>query len=82
MKTSLAAAFRANRSKFPVEELRKLDGQWVAFSADGQRIVASGASIAELADQIRAVDGDMRNVVLEHIEFDSTEIYLGAAELM
>ena len=82
MKMSVAAAFRANRARFPVEELRKLDGQWVAFSADAQRIVASAPTIAELADHVHALHEDVRNIVLEHIEFDSTEIYPGAAELM
>ena len=74
--------YRENRARIPLEELRKLDGQWVAFSADGQQIVASALTIAELSDQIGAVHQDLRNVVLEHIEIESAEINLGAAELM
>src|SRR5436190_1349069 len=76
MKTSSTAAYRENRAKFPSEELRKMDGQWVAFSADGQRIVASAATIAELSNQVHAVHEDLREVVLEHIEVESTDINL------
>ena len=80
MKVSSANAYRKNRAKFPPEELRKRDGQWVAFSSDGQCIVASAATIAELSKQIHAVHGDLGDVVLEHIELESTDINLGAAE--
>ena len=82
MKTSSTATFRENRARFPLDELRKYDGQWVAFSADGQRIVASGATIADLAEQVRSVNEDLRDVMIEHIEMDSNEIHLGAAELL
>jgi hypothetical protein len=74
-------AYRENRARFPLEELRKRDGQWVAFSADGQRIVAGAATIAELADQVRAAREDLQNVVLERIAVESMDINLGAAEL-
>jgi hypothetical protein len=54
----------------------------VAFSADGRRIVAGAATIAELADQVRAAQENLRDVVIEHIEMESTDITLGAAELL
>jgi hypothetical protein len=82
MKTISTSAYRDNRAKFSLEELRKRDGQWVAFSADGQRIVAGAATIAELAEMVHAVKEDMRDVVLERIAMESDEIYLGAAELL
>jgi hypothetical protein len=75
-------AYRENRAKFPLEELRKRNGQWVAFSADGQQIVASAATLSELAGQVRAAQEDLQSVVLEHIEMESTDINLGAAELL
>jgi hypothetical protein len=81
MKTASYAVFQENRAKFPLEELRKYDGQWVAFSADGTRIVANGGRIADLVEPVRAAGEDMQDVALEHIVFDSDEIYLGAAEL-
>ena len=65
MKTASTSVYRENRARFPLDELRKRDGQWVAFSADGVRIVASAATIAELTKQVCAVQEDMRDVVLE-----------------
>jgi len=81
MNIASTRTYRENRAKFPLDELRKRDGQWVAFSPDGQRIVASAANVSELADQVRASQEDVQNVVLEHIEIESLEINLGAAEL-
>ncbi len=82
MNIASTKAYRENRAKFPQEELRKRDGQWVAFSADGQRIVASAATIAELANQMRSTQVTLQNVVLERIEMAGLEINLGAAELL
>ncbi len=81
MNAASTSVYRENRARFSKEELSKRDGQWVAFSADGQRIVASAGSIAELADQMRASREKMCDMVLERIEMESTEINLGAAEL-
>ena len=81
MNTASTRTYRENRANFPLEELRKRDGQWVGFSADGLRIVASAATISELADQVRTAQEDMQDVVLERIEFESMDINLGAAEL-
>ncbi len=82
MRASSTLVYRKNRDRFPVEELRKFDGKWVAFSPDGQRIVASATSIAELSNQVHAAHENLQDVVLEHIEMDSTEINLGGAELL
>jgi hypothetical protein len=81
MSLSAGRFYRQNRSRFSPEELRRYDGRWVAFSADGQRIVASDESLAALATQVRANGVDMRNVVVERIKIDDREIYLGGAEL-
>jgi hypothetical protein len=82
MTTASTSVYRENRAKFSIEELRRRDGQWVAFSADGQRIVAGAATIVELADQVRAAQEDLRDVVIERIEIESGDIILGAAELL
>lgn len=82
MNLAMMKTYRENRAKFALDELRKRDGQWVAFSADGRRIVAGAATIAELADQVRAAQEDLQNVVLERIEMESQDINLGAAELL
>jgi hypothetical protein len=36
--------YEENQRRFPQEELNKYAGQYVAFSLDGARILASGAS--------------------------------------
>ena len=37
--------YRTNRAQFPRAELARYEGSWVAFSADGCRIVASGEAL-------------------------------------
>lgn len=49
--------FLANRAAFPVEELDKHAGQWVAWSPDGTHIAAS-ASSPELLDAILEANGE------------------------
>jgi hypothetical protein len=80
MKTASTHLYRENRARFPQEELRKLDGQWVAFSSDCQHVIASAATIAELAALVRPAQIDLQDVVLEHVEMETTETNLGAAE--
>jgi hypothetical protein len=43
-----------NRLKFSLDELARHAGEWVAWSPDGVRIVASSADLASLDDLIRA----------------------------
>ncbi|MCI0379962.1 MAG: DUF5678 domain-containing protein [Gemmataceae bacterium] len=81
MMTSTTKSYQDNRDQFSAEELRKYEGQWVAFSVDGSRVLTSAATIAEVASQLQANQIQLQNAVLEHIELDSTEISLGAAEL-
>jgi hypothetical protein len=40
--------FNINRNKFPLADLQKYAGQWVAWSADGTHIVASHADMLAL----------------------------------
>ena len=82
MKTVSNNTFRENRAKFPLAELQKFHGQWVAFSTDGQQIVANGGNISEVAERVRAAGLELPAVHIEHIEVDSPEIFLGAAELL
>ena len=46
-------------------DIQAYDGQWVAFNAKGNRIVASANSIAELSTCLTAAGEDLQNVVLE-----------------
>ena len=70
--------YRENRARFPLAELRKYCGQWVAFTPDGRRIVASSEDLATLDGLIVAAGEDPERVGLERIDLEDT--YLGAAE--
>jgi hypothetical protein len=56
-----------NRPKFPPEEEAKYAGQHVAFSLDGLRILAGGASIDEVEQQLVAAGIDPSRVVHSYI---------------
>jgi hypothetical protein len=49
------------------EELEQYRGNWIAFSADGSRIVASSPTLAGLDARVRAAGEDPEQVVLERI---------------
>jgi Family of unknown function (DUF5678) len=49
MQIASTRVYSENRARFPLSELHKFDGQWVAFSADGRQIIGSAPTIAELA---------------------------------
>jgi hypothetical protein len=40
--------YRENRARFPLAELKSYHGQWVAFSLDGRRIIASNQDLGTL----------------------------------
>ncbi len=63
---------RENRSAFSASELLKYRGQWVAFSADGLRIIASAPDLVELDGLLRAIGEDPERVLLEFIDADDS----------
>jgi hypothetical protein len=54
---ALRRKFLANRAAFPVADLAKYAGQWVAWSPDGTRIAACARS-PELLDAILEANGE------------------------
>jgi hypothetical protein len=62
------------------DTLQKYDGQWVAFSEDGRRIVAAADSLLELDQLIIAAGENPELVGLERIESDDT--LLGGGEVL
>jgi hypothetical protein len=56
-----------NRLQFPMDELAKYLGKWVAWSADGTRIVASAADPDALDELVRAAGEDPERCPLEGI---------------
>jgi hypothetical protein len=73
--------FRSHRAQFSREELAKYRGQWVAFSADGRRILASGETLECLEQKLAAQGSSPQEVVLEGIPGPEDDTFLGAEEL-
>ncbi len=82
MTIAMMRTYRENRARFSANDLAPYDGQWVAFGADGQRIVASAETIKDLAERVRAGGENLQDVVLERIEIQNDDIQLGGAELL
>jgi hypothetical protein len=59
--------FLENRAKFPLEELQRYTGRWVAFSSDGCRLVASGADLVELNECLQLAGADLEDFIVECI---------------
>ncbi|HTU17386.1 MAG TPA: DUF5678 domain-containing protein [Gemmataceae bacterium] len=60
--------YEENRSKFPLDELAKYAGKFVAFSPDGTRIVASGDTEEEMETNVFAVGIHPSQVVGAYID--------------
>jgi hypothetical protein len=71
--------YQKNRSLFPLSELTRHRGQWVAFSEDGRRIIASNEDLAVLDSLVVAAGEDPEKVALERIEEGG--VYFGGAAL-
>ena len=53
--------------EFPLEDLSKHRGCWVAFSPDGRRLIASSISLATLDAHVRAAGENPEEVLLERV---------------
>lgn len=56
-----------NRTRFPLDELAKHRGEWVAWSPDGTRLVATSRNPDALDDLVRDAGEDPENCVIEGI---------------
>jgi hypothetical protein len=65
---------RENRAAFPAADLAKYRGQWVAFSVDGQRIVASAPDLVKLDTLLLAMGENPEQVALEYVDTDASFI--------
>jgi hypothetical protein len=74
--------YRTNRAQFPQAELTRYQGNWVAFSVDGCRILASGDTLERLESQIAAAGEDPLRLVLEWIAGSEDDSLLGGGELL
>ncbi len=60
--------YHQNRRNFPQDELAKYAGQYVAFSGDGTRILASGDTMEAVEEQLVAAGIDPSQVVGSYVE--------------
>lgn len=60
--------YETNRAKFPLRELANYAGQFVAFSPDGTRILASGSTRAEVERKLEAAGIHPSQVVGSYID--------------
>jgi hypothetical protein len=77
----LTKEFRENRKRFPHEELAKYRGQWVAFSPDGRRIVASAPTLEALHQRLEAAGEDVQQLPMEGVPGPDDDFSLGSEEL-
>jgi hypothetical protein len=66
--------FLANRSAFPLEELARHAGQWIAWSPDGSRIVAHARDLEALDGLVFKAGVDPEECVLEGIPAEDAVI--------
>jgi hypothetical protein len=64
-----------NRLAFPLEELAKHRGEWVAWSPDGTRLVAASTKMDDLDNLVRAAGEDPEECPIEGIP--DTDCVLG-----
>ena len=60
-----------NRNEFPVEELLKYEGKYVAWSLDGTRILAGDKDPLRLDASLTAAGFKPDDYVLSFVEFES-----------
>jgi hypothetical protein len=75
------AAFYKNRSEFPLEELEKYAGRWIAWAPDGASIVASSVvSDSDLIAQVEAAGRDPGECCVSYIPHED-DLFDGAVIL-
>ncbi len=67
-----AASFTKNRAVFPLDELAKYIGKWVAFSPDGTKIVAAHEDVETLDQLVCDAGYDPQTVVFEGVPEEDT----------
>jgi hypothetical protein len=59
--------FRLNQSRVPLKELAKHNGEYVAWSADGTRILAGDADPQQLETALRAAGFDPGDLLVTFV---------------
>jgi hypothetical protein len=66
--------FYENRNKFPLEELMKYKGQYVAWFPDGSGIFAADPDPMSLRERIKASGDEVAMYLIEYIDIGETYI--------
>jgi hypothetical protein len=72
--------FQANWVAFPREEELRHAGQFVAWSPDGLRILASGGTMEEMEQQLIAVGIDPSQVIGDYVPFGVEALFGGVID--
>jgi WD40-like Beta Propeller Repeat len=67
--------FDKNRAAYPPEDLQQYRGQYIAWSPDGTRIIASDQDGRKLDDTVRALGYDPAQIVFSFVP-DEEELYI------
>ena len=67
--------FNKNRAAFPLEELQQYRGQYIAWSPDGSRIIASDPDGRKLDETVRALGYDPAKILFSLVP-DEEGIYI------
>jgi hypothetical protein len=63
-----AQLFNENFARFPAEEYLKHSGQYIAWNLDATRILASGATVDELEEKLRAMGIKLEEWVTDYVD--------------
>ena len=72
--------FTKNRLQFPLEELSKYAGSYVAWSPDGRKIVASDTDLVRLDEAIRQAGYDPSETLVSSVPEDDVVLGGGVIE--
>jgi hypothetical protein len=77
-----SALFRKNRAAFPLTELAKYQGQWIAFDLDGTKVIAAAPSLLECHGRVKAAGYDPENVGFEGVPGPDDEGHMDNGEII
>ena len=72
--------YNKNREAFTEEQLAPYEGQWVAFSMDGKRIIAAAPDLIRLDQKVKDIGENPEQVALEFIDGRSEFIDVGGIQ--
>jgi hypothetical protein len=61
-------AYFKNRPNFPPQELLKYKDQYIAWSYDGTRVIASDENVEQLYDRLQANGFDLARTVVSFVD--------------